>query len=202
MIGMRILIVAIVLGIAPHSLSAFQQDSTDKSNPPAPPQATPPSQASPPPNESANPAADQGQPTPPNDASEKPKETSPEEKKTMPCATQNGSTKVKCGKRGNGQRRRVVRHGSTGEPTAQLAPGMTAEQALRDRRNTEQLLISTETNLRKLSARNLNQSQQDTISQIRNYMVGSRSALQTGDLSRARNLAFKAHLLADDLIAH
>lgn len=79
---------------------------------------------------------------------------------------------------------------------------MTPDQALRHRQATEQLLSSAEGNLRQLAKRNLNQDQQDTVSQIRNYMAGSRSALGDGDLSRARTLAFKAHLLADDLVRH
>lgn len=79
---------------------------------------------------------------------------------------------------------------------------MTPAQALQHRQVTEQLLSSTEGNLQQLAKRNLNQDQQDTIGQIRNYMVGSRSALEDGDLPRARTLAFKAHLLADDLLKH
>jgi hypothetical protein len=79
---------------------------------------------------------------------------------------------------------------------------MTPEQALQHRQVTEQLLNSTEGNLQQLVKRNLNQDQQDTIGQIRNYVAGSRSALQDGDLPRARTLAFKAHLLADDLLKH
>ncbi len=79
---------------------------------------------------------------------------------------------------------------------------MTPEQALRHRQLTEQLLSSTEGNLQQLAKRNLNRDQQDTVSQIRNYVVGSRSALEDGDLPRARTLAFKAHLLADDMLKH
>lgn len=79
---------------------------------------------------------------------------------------------------------------------------MTPEQALQHRKVTEQLLSSTEGNLQQLATRNLKQGERDTVSQIRNYMVGSRSALEDGDLPRARTLAFKAHLLADDLLKH
>src|SRR6266545_4986821 len=38
----------------------------------------------------------------------------------------------------------VVRHGSTAEPTTQLAPGITEEQAARQRETTTQLLSSTD----------------------------------------------------------
>jgi len=155
------------------------------------------------PESSQPPKPDHSQPSPPDqaqpapgDTSEKPKET--EEKKPPPCADRD---KSKCGVR-PAKPHRVVRHGSTPEPTAQLAPGMTPDQALRHRQATEQLLTSTETNLQQLSRRILNQNQLDTVSQIRNYVSGSRSALQDGDLLRARTLAFKANLLADDLLKH
>jgi len=92
-----------------------------------------------------------------------------------------------------------VREGSTIEPKVQLAPGLTPEQASEQRAKTEQLLNASENNLYQLAGRTLNQNQQDTVGQIRNYMAGARSALKTGDPQRARNLAFKAQLLSDDL---
>lgn len=207
------LAIAMLLGGA-QDASLQQQDSTEKSNPPAqptpqaPPQTdttqpqTPPSQTPPESKEPSKPDLSQappsGQAQPAQDeTSEKPKETPPEDKKASAC----DQDKSKCGARAT-KPRRVVRHGSTGEPTAQLAPGMTPEQALHHRQTTEQLLTSTEGNLLQLAKRNLNQAQQDTVSQIRNYVAGSRSALQEGDLPRARTLAFKAHLLADDLVKH
>jgi hypothetical protein len=102
----------------------------------------------------------------------------------------------------NPPRKIVIRHGSTPEPTAQLAPGMTQEQARHQRQNTEQLLVSTETNLQQLAGRSLNSSQQETVGQIRNYMAGARSALQGGDTQRAHTMAAKAQLLSDDLVKH
>lgn len=94
----------------------------------------------------------------------------------------------------------MVREGGANEPTAQLSPGMTQEQASRQRERTEQLLNATENNMRQLAGRSLNQNQQDTIAQIRNYMAGARSALKDGDPQRARTLAFKARLLSDELV--
>jgi hypothetical protein len=104
---------------------------------------------------------------------------------------------------GSGEPHKVVIHrGSIGEPKAQLAPGMTEEQANHNRQNAKQLMASTENNLQKLSGRSLSASQQDTVGQIRNYMGLAKTALDKGDPQRARNLAFKAHLLSDDLIKH
>lgn len=205
-----ILAIGLLLGGTP-AVSHQQQDSPDKSSAPAnqappaadasqpqtaPQQTQPQSQEAPKSDQSQTPKSSEELPAQ-NDKSQEPKETTPEHKKT-PCTEKDNA---KCGTH-PAKPRRVVRHGSTGEPTAQLAPGMTAEQALHHRQATEQLVTTTEGNLVELSKRNLNQNQQDTVSQIRNYLAGTRSALQDGDLLRARTLAFKAHLLADDLLKH
>jgi GH24 family phage-related lysozyme (muramidase) len=94
----------------------------------------------------------------------------------------------------------VVREGGADEPTVQLSPGITQEQASHQRQRTEQLLNATENNLRQLAGRTLSQNQQDTVAQIRNYMAGARSALKDGDPRRARTLALKARLLSDELV--
>jgi hypothetical protein len=79
---------------------------------------------------------------------------------------------------------------------------MTAEEAARERQNAQQLLSSTDDQLKRLADRALEAQQQETVAQIRNYMNGARGALQDGDVSRASTLAEKAHLLADDLLRH
>jgi hypothetical protein len=96
-------------------------------------------------------------------------------------------------------RKIVVREGSTIEPKVQLAPGLTPEQADEQRGKAAQLLNATENNLYQLAGRSLDQSQQDTVAHIRNYMANARFALQEGDPQRARNLALKAQLLSADL---
>ena len=82
----------------------------------------------------------------------------------------------------------------------QLAPGMSAEQASSQRQNTTQLLAATDANLKQISSRPMNSSQQDSISQIRKYMEQAKAAEQAGDVERAHNLASKALLLSDDLV--
>ncbi len=96
----------------------------------------------------------------------------------------------------------VVHNGGTAEPTTVLAPGMTEEQASNRRQNINQLLVSTDDNLKRISGRQLNSSQQATLDQIRAYMQQAKSAADSGDLERGHNLATKAHLLADDLLKH
>lgn len=95
--------------------------------------------------------------------------------------------------------RKVVHRGGTAEPTTQLAPGITDEQAARQRENTNQLMASTDASLAKLSGRQLTQDEQETVSQIRKFMEQVREADKNGDLQRAYKLAVKAHLLSDAL---
>ncbi len=101
-----------------------------------------------------------------------------------------------------GPRKIVVREGGASEPAARIVPGMTAEEAARERQNAQELLSSTDDQLKRLADRPLGAQQQETVGQIHNYMTGARGALQEGDVSRARTLAEKAHLLSDDLLKH
>ena len=104
-------------------------------------------------------------------------------------------------KQGEG-RKRVIRQGSTPEATAQLAPGMSEEQANQQRQDTEQLLTTSESGLTRLEGRKMNAQDQETVSQIRNYMAGARSALKENDPQRAHTLALKAHLLVEEIEKH
>jgi len=72
-------------------------------------------------------------------------------------------------------------------------------QELRSRANTVQLLATTDSNLKKISDRQLSAAQQSTLDQIRTYVRQSRAASDAGDLPRAHTLANKAHLLSDEL---
>jgi hypothetical protein len=99
-------------------------------------------------------------------------------------------------------RKIVVREGGATEPAEQIVPGMTPQEATRQRKNAEQWLSSTDGQLKQLASRTLGARQQDTVGQIRNYMDGARTALHEGDVRRASTLAQKAHLLAEDLVKH
>ena len=98
--------------------------------------------------------------------------------------------------------KKIVRNGGTADPAVQLAPGMTAEQASSQRQNTTQLLDATDANLKQIASRPMNETQQESISQIRKYMEQAKAAEQAGDVERAENLASKARLLSDDLVKH
>jgi hypothetical protein len=77
---------------------------------------------------------------------------------------------------------------------------MSPEQASSQRQSTTQLLAATDANLKQISSRPMNSSQQDSISQIRKYMEQAKAAEQAGDVERAYNLASKALLLSNDLV--
>jgi len=98
--------------------------------------------------------------------------------------------------------KKVVKNGGTADPAAQLAPGVSNEQASRQRQSTTQLLTTTDTNLKQLASRQLSVTQQDSVSQIRKYMEQAKTAEDEGDVQRAQNLASKALMLSDDLLKH
>jgi hypothetical protein len=102
-----------------------------------------------------------------------------------------------------GEPRKVVIHqGGTSEPVAEILPGISQEEANRQRASAEQLLVASESSVKQLATRSLNLNQQGMLLQIRQYMDGARSALKDKDPQRAHTLALKAYLLSDDLVKH
>jgi len=67
-------------------------------------------------------------------------------------------------------------------------------------RSTEQLTAATEENLKQITGRQLTPGQQDIVTQIKEFMDQSKSAIAAGDSERGHNLAEKAHLLSEDLL--
>jgi hypothetical protein len=96
----------------------------------------------------------------------------------------------------------VVRNGGTGEPSVQLSPRLSQDQASEQRNNTDKLLAITDANLKQISGQQLSSTQQDSVTQIRSYMQQAKAATSAGDLERAHNLAFKAQLLSNELVGH
>jgi hypothetical protein len=62
------------------------------------------------------------------------------------------------------------------------------------------MLGATEMNLKKITGTQLTANQQDMVKQIHQFMDQSKSAVSTGDLERARTLAWKAQLLSEELV--
>jgi hypothetical protein len=95
--------------------------------------------------------------------------------------------------------KKVVRNGGSSEPKVQLTGGTTAQQAA-NKSSTEQLKAATEENLKKAAGLQLNPSQKEMVSQIKQFMEQSKAAVAAGDLERGHNLALKAQLLSDELV--
>jgi outer membrane biosynthesis protein TonB len=79
-----------------------------------------------------------------------------------------------------------------------LTASLSQADALHRKLDTAQLIEATETVLRGLN-RSLNNNEQATVQHIRSFIKQSQSATTDGDYERAYNLAYKAHLLSDEL---
>jgi hypothetical protein len=77
--------------------------------------------------------------------------------------------------------------------------GTAAEQASHQH-STDELSVATQENLSKVEGRQLNPSQQEMVTQIKQFMEQSKTASASGDLDRAHSLALKAHLLSEELV--
>jgi hypothetical protein len=69
-------------------------------------------------------------------------------------------------------------------------------------KSTNDLLTTSDENLKTISGRQLTASQQDTVKQIKSYMEQAKTAANDGDVQRAHNLAVKANLLSAELAGH
>lgn len=94
----------------------------------------------------------------------------------------------------------VVKDGGSDEPTIELTHGTSEQQASQQRYTTEQLRTATEDNLKKLSGRQLTPSQQEMVSQIKQFMDQAKSAVADQDLERGHSLTMKAYLLSEELL--
>jgi hypothetical protein len=93
----------------------------------------------------------------------------------------------------------IVRQGSTKEPSIELIGGAAGDQqSQRDLAN--QHLQATDENLKKIAGEQLSANQQVLVTQIRQYMQQSRSAVQAGEFERADTLAKKAQQLSEELV--
>jgi hypothetical protein len=97
-------------------------------------------------------------------------------------------------------RKVVVRNGGTKEPTTTITSGLSPAELQRANQQALAWLDSTDGALQGLAGRSFTPDQQETVTQIHNYMKGARTALTDGDIRRASTLALKAHWLSDDLL--
>ena len=94
----------------------------------------------------------------------------------------------------------VVVQGGTSEPSVELAGGQGSGQSNQERATANQMLETTESNLKKLGERNLSATEQETVAQVRQFLSESKTAAAGGDMERARTLAWKAQVLSEDLV--
>lgn len=85
------------------------------------------------------------------------------------------------------------------EPLIHLSGGPVGDQAAQQRDTAKQMLEATQLNLKKITARTLTANQQDMVKQVNQFMEQSKAASATGDIDRARTLAWKAQLLSEEL---
>ena len=219
---------ALVLAIA--LTPGFSQEPSSPKEP-APPEASAPQTTATPPanpqnatsaNQSQSPTptpTKEGQSGPKRDESQAPQEPAPKKKTTAKLKSTARTTQAKKSKKATAAHSNspqpnttgassgepgkvVVRNGGARDDSVRLSPGASQEQDLHDRENTAQLLATTGENLKRISGRQLSPAQQGTLDQIHTYIRQAKSASDAGDLARAHTLAFKAHLLSDDLAKH
>jgi len=200
-------------GVVPIAqATAVQQTQPQEAPPAGSPQETSSQEPSKPAEQEPKPdqsAAPQQLPAPAPASSEQPEKPQLDSAAKNPTGKTTSSTGKKTRKHnkhkptaqpGPGPTKTVVRDGSTSDPAVQINPSLSEEQASHQRQNTTQLLATTDANLKKMSGRGLSSGQQDTVDQIRKYMEQAKAAVEAGDLQRAHNLAFKAHLLSNELV--
>jgi len=151
--------------------SSQSQPEPSPAAPPTPEQSTPQSEVPPPP--TPNPASD----------------------------TRKTVNKKKPGAKTSdpGHKKVVVRNGGAKDQSPQLAPGMSKQQELHSRETTARLWATTDANLKIVAGRQMTPAQQSVFDQIHTYLRQSKDASDSGDLARAHTLAYKAHLLSDEL---
>ena len=72
--------------------------------------------------------------------------------------------------------KKVVENGGTDEPPVDLSSGVNQKQASEQAKRADELLASSDANLKKISGRQLSASQQDTVKQIKSYMEIGRAS--------------------------
>jgi hypothetical protein len=80
-----------------------------------------------------------------------------------------------------------------------IAPQQTPQESAVAQQQTKQSLSIAERNLESARGKNLNAAQSDLVSKIKGFIKDAREAGQIADWSRARSLAKKAQVLAEEL---
>ena len=84
-------------------------------------------------------------------------------------------------------------------PAPQISPQLSADDQAAYQRRTSDDIAAAEKNLHSADGKQLSAAQQDLVEKIRSFLLQSRDASKSGDLTRAQNLAQKARLLSVEL---
>jgi hypothetical protein len=85
--------------------------------------------------------------------------------------------------------------------TPQIVPELSTQESASLQRETDQSLSSSERNLGATAGKSLNATQSDLASKVRSFISDAREAGRAGDWARARDLAKKAQVLSEELVA-
>jgi hypothetical protein len=180
-----------------------------KKKPNIPPEGTPPTIISELPTIPTEPPAQQNpSPTQEPQATNKPQETPhPPPRRPRPHAPAPKKTVVEPEKPAPTEEAKniplpkvVIQEGGVNGNTGQVPNGAARDNSGSTDSSTQQLLESTENNLRTIAKRKLSQDEESTKTQILDYVKQSRDATKDGDNVRAHSLALKARLLSDELV--
>jgi hypothetical protein len=83
-----------------------------------------------------------------------------------------------------------------------IVPELPPAQLNAAKSDAQHSLDAAETNLSQLKGKKLNATQLDVVSKVRGFMDSSREAMKTSDWVRAKNLAKKAEVLSQELMAN
>ncbi len=85
--------------------------------------------------------------------------------------------------------------------TPELVPQLSPQETAAAKVQFTQSMALVERNLAATRGKNLNAAQSDIVSKITGFVAEAREASGEGDWGRARNLAKKAQILSEDLVA-
>jgi len=120
----------------------------------------------------------------------RPVNTKPVPKKPAPVPAQSAAS--------NEVPRITIADGSRPNAPGDLSASLPHTDEEHARETTAQLIAGAELNLKGIT-RQLSADEQNTLAQIRSFILQSQQATREGDDFRAHNLALKAHLLSDAL---
>ena len=198
---LAIIISAFLLAAQPNAASLSRGPESQAESPQQGAPAAPPPQERQPDQSPAPqpPSAPEPNPSPTNTENAKPNHGC---KAESPAKSKGKKHKLAQPSSDNGPTKTVVRNGSTTDSGAAIATDVPQSKSSHDLQTTNDLLDKTDANLKRLDGKTLNETQQDTLRQIKNYMDQARSAVKNQDIEHAYNLAKKANMLSADLLWH